>query len=29
MPTEKWLVRALLGAPPQVGIGAQTFRFNV
>lgn len=29
MPTEKGLVRALLGAPPQVRIGPQTFRFNV
>lgn len=29
MSTEKWLVRALDGTPPQVRISPQTFRFNV
>lgn len=29
MPTEKWLVRALDVAPPQVRSEPQTFRFNV
>ncbi|MFD3824074.1 hypothetical protein [Streptomyces sp. NPDC058625] len=28
-PTDKWLVRALDVAPPQVRIGSQAFRFNV
>jgi hypothetical protein len=29
MPTKKSQVKALVGAPPQVRIGPQTFRFNV
>ncbi len=29
MPTKNPQVRALRGAPPQVRIGPQTFRFNV
>ncbi|MBT2452764.1 hypothetical protein J7F03_38170 [Streptomyces sp. ISL-43] len=28
-PQGKWRVRAVRGAPPQVRIGWQTFRFNV